>query len=308
MLSKRQLCKGTDSKLGIIEDFNTIRDTSERNGRNQNPDTRDMLKFNELITNSNLMEVQMIGKKYTWYRPDGTCKSKLDRFLVNDAWRNMWPRQILRGGRRTISDHRPIFLEEEQKDWGPKPFKMFNWWIKKKSFVDLVETKWSEYDFRGWTAYRFKEKLKALKFDIKQWSKNQTGDKEAEITLLTEEIQKLDAIDDTLGLEEDEALLRAQRMEKLATVMNRREAELIQKSKVCWVKEWDANSALFHKALKSRMHGNNITGLPSSKTVKILGNGVQGRKRDTRPAFATGSWEERTRAQTRRTKKGSTSR
>ncbi|KAL8552344.1 hypothetical protein ACS0TY_001153 [Phlomoides rotata] len=258
-----------DSRLGIIGDFNAIREQCERIGRNQKIDLRDMSKFDEFITNSNLTEIQISGKKYTWYRPDGTCKSKLDRLLVNDEWRNKWSGQLLRGGRRTILDHRPIFVQEEQKDWGPKPFKMFNWWIKKKSFVDLVESKWNAYDFQGWTGFRLKEKLKALKLDTKNWSKNQKGDKDLAITQYTEEIQKIDAIDDTLGLDEAEASNRAILMEQLATVMNQRETELIQKSKVHWAKEGDVNSALFHKFLNCRINGDDFR----NDFRKSVGNG-----------------------------------
>ncbi|KAL8541122.1 hypothetical protein ACS0TY_002409 [Phlomoides rotata] len=118
----------------------------------------DMSKFDEFITNSNLTEIQMSGKKYTWYHPD------------------------------------------------------------------------------GWTGFGLKEKLKALKLDTKNWSRNQKGDKDLAIAQYTEEIQKIDAIDDTLGLDEAESSNRAILMEQLATVMNQREAELIQKSKV---RLWD---------------------------------------------------------------------
>ncbi|KAL8554067.1 hypothetical protein ACS0TY_002332 [Phlomoides rotata] len=130
----------------------------------------------------------------------------------------------------------PIYLEEEQKNWGPKPFKLYNWWLKNKSFINLVESKWGEYEVRGWMAFKLKEKLKVLKFDIKQWSRTQSGNKETNISYMTEEIQKLDAIDDTLGLEEEEIYDRNLLMKKLSIAMNCREAELIQKAKIRWAK------------------------------------------------------------------------
>ncbi|KAL8466822.1 hypothetical protein ACS0TY_035764 [Phlomoides rotata] len=43
-----------DSRLGIIEDFNAIREPGERIGGNQKIDLMDMSKFDEFITNSNL--------------------------------------------------------------------------------------------------------------------------------------------------------------------------------------------------------------------------------------------------------------
>ncbi|KAL8477710.1 hypothetical protein ACS0TY_029852 [Phlomoides rotata] len=234
-----------DSRVGIIGDFNSIREPSERSGKRQISDPTDMNNFDDFINLSNLMEIKLFGKKFTWYRPDGTCKTKLDRILVNEEWNTTWPNQILKEGRRTISDHRPIYLEEEQKNWGPKPFKLFNWWLKKKSFSDLVESKWGEYEVRGWAAFKLKEKLKFLKADIKQWSQTQRGNLETNITHMTEEIQKLDAIDDTLGLDEEEINDRNLLMKNLSVAMNRQEAELIQKAKIRWAKDGDANSALF---------------------------------------------------------------
>ncbi|KAL8552573.1 hypothetical protein ACS0TY_001312 [Phlomoides rotata] len=155
--------------FGIISDFNSIKEPSERVGKSLSVNMRDIGKFKEFIEESQLLEMNMIGKRFTWYRPDGTCRSKLDKFLVNEEWNRKWPSQKLRGGKRSLSDHRPIFVEEDVKDWGPKPFKLFNWWLNKKSFVDLVEGKWNSYSITGRASFRFKEKLKCLKGDIKHW-------------------------------------------------------------------------------------------------------------------------------------------
>ncbi|KAL8539887.1 hypothetical protein ACS0TY_001478 [Phlomoides rotata] len=54
-----------DSYVGIMGDFNAIRDPSERCGRSQNTDTKDMEKFEDFINLSNLLEIKMIGKKFT---------------------------------------------------------------------------------------------------------------------------------------------------------------------------------------------------------------------------------------------------
>ncbi|KAL8501264.1 hypothetical protein ACS0TY_020713 [Phlomoides rotata] len=76
-----------DVCVGIIGDFNALREPSERFGKRHGIDQKDMEKFEDFIKVSNLTEIQLIEKKYTWYRPDGTCKTKLDRLLVNEEWR-----------------------------------------------------------------------------------------------------------------------------------------------------------------------------------------------------------------------------
>ncbi|KAL8539888.1 hypothetical protein ACS0TY_001479 [Phlomoides rotata] len=102
---------------------------------------------------------------------------------------NKWTAQVLKGGRITLSDHRPIYIQEASKDWGPKPFKLFNWWLQQHSFVNLVESKWPGYEFSEWSAFKLKEKLKALKLDIRDWSKNHVGKLESDIANMTKEIE-----------------------------------------------------------------------------------------------------------------------
>ncbi|KAL8530287.1 hypothetical protein ACS0TY_007353 [Phlomoides rotata] len=109
--------------------------------------------------------------------------------------------------------------------------------------------------------FKLKEKLKFLKADIKQWSQTQRGNMETNIAHMTEEIQKLDAIDDTSGLEEEEINDRNLLMKKLVVAMNRKEDELIQKAKIRWAKDGDANSALFHRAINHRNNRNSISGI-----------------------------------------------
>ncbi|KAL8486469.1 hypothetical protein ACS0TY_023235 [Phlomoides rotata] len=220
-----------------------------------------MEKFEDFIKLSNLLEIKMIGKKFTCYRPDGTCKSKLDRLLINEEWGNTWPSQILKGGSQTLSDHRPIFIQEVSKDWGPKPFKLFNWWLQQQSFVNLVESKWRGNVFNGWNAFKLKEKLKALKLDIKEWSKTHVGKLESDIANMKEEIDQLDPIDDTLGLDEEEAESRFNLQQQLASFMNRKEAELIQRAKIKWAKDRDMNSGMFHRMINQRVRRNGIEGI-----------------------------------------------
>ncbi|KAL8501199.1 hypothetical protein ACS0TY_020668 [Phlomoides rotata] len=115
-----------DSCLYVMGDFNSIRYQEERRGRSASWDTRDMNKFNDFILQSNLNDIQLSGRFFSWYRPDGSCKSKLDKVLVNTYWINKWPHQVIKGGKRTVSDHCPLHSFNSTTDWGPKPFRFFN--------------------------------------------------------------------------------------------------------------------------------------------------------------------------------------
>ena len=68
----------------IIGDFNSIRDLSQRLGVCQRGMEESNIKeFNEWSDELEVEEAPWVGRKFTWFRPTGAARSKLDRFLVS---------------------------------------------------------------------------------------------------------------------------------------------------------------------------------------------------------------------------------
>lgn len=65
--------------LCIIGDFNAICSYHERNGRGSSWNRTDIANFDDFIVRNNLVDLNLNGRTYTWYRRDGSCKSRLDR-------------------------------------------------------------------------------------------------------------------------------------------------------------------------------------------------------------------------------------
>ena len=63
---------------------------------------------------------------------------------------------------KSFSNHCPIVMKDVTIDWGPKSFKVQNWWLEKEGFLQKVKDWWSSYNTHGWAAYVLKEKLKLL--------------------------------------------------------------------------------------------------------------------------------------------------
>ena len=65
-----------------------------------------------------MLEVPLVGRKYTWYKSNGTTKVRLDRVLVPDEWFQKWPtcKQCIQP--RDISDHCVIVVKSSIWDWG----------------------------------------------------------------------------------------------------------------------------------------------------------------------------------------------
>lgn len=110
--------------LCIIGDLNSILDEGERAGRRRRVDPGEMREFCEFVEGNGLIDLPLHGRKYTSYKSDGSCRSKIDRALINDKWVEKWSETELRGLPRSISDHCAILFQSNQEDWGPKPFRL----------------------------------------------------------------------------------------------------------------------------------------------------------------------------------------
>nr|KYP40532.1 hypothetical protein KK1_038131 [Cajanus cajan] len=69
----------------IVGDFNTVRRLDERKGVTGDYGARDMEEFNSFIRNMELIDVPLVGKRFT-FRSDGSMMSRLDRVLVLESW------------------------------------------------------------------------------------------------------------------------------------------------------------------------------------------------------------------------------
>lgn len=245
----------------IIGDFNSILDAGERVGSGWRVSSRERSDFMDFMAENRLIDVALQGRKYTWYKGNGSCKSRIDRALINEKWAEKWSSTGLRGLPRTVSDHCAIVLSTNQEDWGPKPFRFINAWLSHLNFKDVVTASWKEDGIVGWGSFIFKEKLKRLKKALKIWNNEHFGNMESKIKLLKEEIKNLDEKDDMVGLAEDESARRREASAQLILQMNNRRSLLAQKARLRWLREGDVNSKMFHKAISQRRCINGMMGL-----------------------------------------------
>lgn len=68
----------------ILGDFNNIRTHAERLGACQKGLVDgSIMEFNEWIVELEVEEAPWMGRKFSWFRPNGAARSKLDSFLVS---------------------------------------------------------------------------------------------------------------------------------------------------------------------------------------------------------------------------------
>ncbi|MBA0871441.1 hypothetical protein Goshw_025665, partial [Gossypium schwendimanii] len=123
-------------------------------------------EFGHFIDRCKLVDLPLLGKKFTWIGPDNK-RSKLDRFLLEEEWLVQLKDLQQQGLNKTISDHILVLLVNETIEWGPRPFKFVNGWFKKQDCRRLIEKEWL-----GMSSLKGKMagKLQKLKGALKKWN------------------------------------------------------------------------------------------------------------------------------------------
>jgi len=223
------LGNGTAYNRCLIGDFNSFRVASERKGITSGTVNKyEMASFNDFIKRCALRDIPAVGRQFTWYIPNGTARSRLDRALVSDEWLQQCQgsKQYVQG--RQVSDHCALVIKNCILDWGPKPFRTFDVWQYSSGFKKVVEKGWSIIVFNGCGMEILKEKCKRLKLEIKRWNKEvYARDKNVRQTLIAK-IEALDQCDDDGNLTEEKRIERVELLSQLR-IMEEKEAAMISR-------------------------------------------------------------------------------
>ena len=52
--------------------------------------SREIREFNDFIDKSELVDILMVDRKFTCYKPNGSVKSRIDRVFVFREWLDIW--------------------------------------------------------------------------------------------------------------------------------------------------------------------------------------------------------------------------
>jgi hypothetical protein len=207
-----------------------------------------------------LIDVPVLGKKFSWFSADGKSMSRIDRFLLSDGFITSQGTAGQWIGDRDISDHCPIWLTTSSNNWGPKPFRVINGWLNHPEFKDFVESAWKSYDVRGKKAFVLKEKLKLLRESLKKWNKEVFGYLDLNIEKIVTDINKFEGLLSSTDGDADYLMLDGLNKE-FWKQLHFKDSLLKRKSRSKWVKDGDSNSKYFHQSLKGRRRQNQLVAL-----------------------------------------------
>ncbi|XP_071713136.1 uncharacterized protein [Rutidosis leptorrhynchoides] len=152
----------------IFGDFNEVRTKSERLNCIFKQTWTD--NFNNFINNNNLIDLPLGGKKYTRICFNKLKFSKLDRFLISESILQLWPDVSSKTLDRDLSDHCPIILKNSFFDFGPKPTRVFNAWLKLENADEIIKNTWSLPVNGNHPDCILRNKLKNVKLELKKCS------------------------------------------------------------------------------------------------------------------------------------------
>lgn len=120
-----------------------------------------------------------------------------------------------------------------------------------------------------------KEKLKRLKFILKEWHKGEYGDMETKNEKLVEDISVFDVRGEEVGLNGEEIQRRKALFGDLWRILKAKDANMVQRARSRWIKNGDANSKYFHKCVKLRHSRNAIKALRLGEEWGAIPNGCE---------------------------------
>lgn len=211
-----------------------------------------------MIEQLELIDMPMLGRKLTWCNSQARDKwSRIDRFLLNYEWVQNFNFKLW-GLPRMLSDHCPIILMEDDRDWGPKPFRFLNAWLLHPNFLAFVKQSWSEFVVEGWAGYKCLMKFKALKQALKQWNVVVFGKIESKLKSAEDEAHTLDLLAEDRPLLDTELYRRKKVRGEAWRLSKMLEWIWLQKSRVNWLTKGDKNTRYFHIMACTRNSRNSL--------------------------------------------------
>ncbi|KAK2407515.1 hypothetical protein QL285_043126 [Trifolium repens] len=261
VMSRNELGRGAWCVLG---DFNAVLHRNERKGVNfvaGSSSLAELTEFGEFVAEMELVDLLVLGRRFTWFHPNGVSMSRIDRVLVSEDWLMAWGNPSLWVLPRSVSDHCPLLVRYNSVDWGPRPFRFNNYWLLHKEFNKVVEQFWRGSNLTGWMAFILKEKLKGLKAHLRIWNIETYGMIDSKIAKLVQDINELDIRSEQAALSVGEVELRKNLFSQMWHCKLSKVSVLAQRSRMWWLREGDTNSRYFHTCINSRGKKNFIKAL-----------------------------------------------
>jgi exonuclease III len=179
-----------------LGDFNLICEAQDKNNTNINRGL--MRRFRQALDASELMEIKLQNRKYTWSngRRNPTLV-KLDRVFCNHEWDNLLPDMGLMALSSSLSDHCPLFLCNQQQPYRRATFKFESFWTRVPDFLQTVQNDWLVPARGSNPLMILHNRLQGTALALRSWSKSLFSQAQLQMEMANEVIMKLDIAQET---------------------------------------------------------------------------------------------------------------
>ncbi|XP_074271085.1 uncharacterized protein LOC141595007 [Silene latifolia] len=187
----RKLAGQVQGSWAIAGDFNCILAASERYGGAAS--IAEMEPFKRCVEDCEVVDIAATGSLYTWnnkQRPEERIYSRIDRFMVNKDWCDLYPDKYAHFLPEGIFDHSPCLIRSSNSVKGKSSFKYLNMWGSSKEFINTVKNSWDRC-IEGTPLYKLTTNLKRLKAGLYQLNRDAFSDIEKATAKLQQEVEGL---------------------------------------------------------------------------------------------------------------------
>jgi len=189
-----------------LGNFNLIYEVRDKN--NSNINRRLMGRFCRALDASELMELRLQNRRYTWNK--GRARPTLvhlDRVFCIEEWDVIFPAVNLQALSSSLSDHSPLFLGSQQQAPRAISFKFEQFWTRVPAFLDIVASAWNS-PVRGTSPLMiFYIHLSTTARSLRHWSKTLFSEAQTQLLMANEVILRLDTVQESRALTSQELVL-----------------------------------------------------------------------------------------------------
>ncbi|XP_074305979.1 uncharacterized protein LOC141641207 [Silene latifolia] len=238
--------------LGICGDFNNVLNFNERIGREVN--WTDIADFRERVQYCGVTDIKGQGAFYTWnnkHEASSRLFSRIDRFLVNSDWMDLYPHAFAHFLREGLFDHNPcVCYRRVIRNQTKGHFRYHNMWSLDPWFKEIVQSSSKETVYVT-PMFKLTSKLRNFKKPLKELNRNKFSDIEKVVGVaksLLEDIQiQMNAHPTDLDIIDAEC----EASDSYKYLLKIQHNFLSQKAKTDWIRHGDENTIFFHNHIRA---------------------------------------------------------